>query len=159
MKLSGVGDYDWSSGEFFDYGASAPPVIDFGGTTTPVFYEYSYPVQTPWGGAAPTVNAPAIGGPGILDNLLKVGQSLIPMWLQTDAQRQLNEINVERAKRGQPPINAQQYMQQMAVPQMQFGLNAQTQSMAYTALLAVGGFFLVREVVRPGRGGGRRRRR
>lgn len=155
MNLSRVGDYDWSGGEFADYGASAPPV-EFGSyySSPAVVYEYSTPqFFTP----VSSVTAPSIGGPGILDQLLKVGQSVIPMWLQTDAQRQLNEINVERAKRGQAPLNAQQYMQQMATPQMNFGLTGQTQNMVYAVAILGGGFLLIREILKP-RNGGRGRR-
>lgn len=61
---------------------------------------------------------------------------------QADVARQLNDINLQRAKLNQPPINLQQYQAGMTLPTagVQVGLSPATSSMLKYGAILVAGF-------------------
>lgn len=101
-KLSGIFDGD----EFVDSYAAEPYYIPVGGS------EY-----------------PSVGQePTILDQLLRTGQSAVEMWLTYDARKDMQDMNIERARRGLPPVDASAYMR-MTAPQVQFGMSSDTKNL------------------------------
>ena len=74
--------------------------------------------------------------PSILQQLVEFGKAAIPAALSFQQQRDLNEINIERARKGLPPINTAQFMAQSA-PQVRVGMTQDTQKMLmYGVLIA-----------------------
>jgi hypothetical protein len=63
---------------------------------------------------------------------------VIPLILGTAQQAQLLQVQVDRAKKGLPPLNASQYAAGVNV-----GLAPQTQTFVYVALAAVVGLFVL----------------
>lgn len=76
---------------------------------------------------------------------------LVGVVVQAEAQRDLLQVNLQRAQQGLPPINAQQYM-----PGVNVGVSQDTQKMIYTlGALGIGAVVLLSLV----NSGGRNKRR
>lgn len=98
----------------------------------------------------PADPAASVSSGGWMDTFAKSLQQLIPAYSQykiasnqADLAKQLNEINLQRAKIGQPPLNTQQYAQQMVLPQagVQVGVSPQVSTMLkWGAIIAGIGF-------------------
>jgi len=97
-----------------------------------------YQEQNPTAGAS---------GPSFLDQLVSFGQKLIPAALSFEQQRNLNELNLERARKGLPPLNTSQYMAQSA-PQFRAGLTPDTQNMLMMGGAAILGVWLLSAIIK-----------
>jgi hypothetical protein len=97
------------------------------------------------GGLGATETAPA--EKSWLDMLTDTVKDLAPVYLATEQQKRLNELNLERARNNQPPLDASQAASVTA----QVGLSPQTQYtiLGAAGLLAVG---LGAVMLRPKRG-------
>lgn len=105
---------DYAPGGYFDLVSEPGPEL--------VEYQDTYPVV----GATPS----------ILDQIVSFGQKIVPAVLSYQQQRDLNAINIERARRGLSPLNTSAYVAQSA-PQVRFGMTADTQKMLmYGVLIA-----------------------
>jgi hypothetical protein len=67
--------------------------------------------------------------------------------LSLKQQSDLNELNLERARRGQPPLNVSQYAAQSA-PQVRAGLTPDTQSLLIYGGAALAGVWLLSSFIR-----------
>lgn len=108
----------------------------------------------PWGFTVPPLDTTAAANlesiaPGVTDIIAQQqqpGQSwvdtlaqTIPLLITTASQAQLLQVQVDRAKKGLPPLNASQYAAGVNV-----GLSGQTQTFVYIALAVAAGLFLMR---------------
>lgn len=91
---------------------------------------------------------PTLGSePSILDKIVSFGEKVIPGILSMQQQREINDINMERARKGLPPINAQAYLAQSA-PQVRFGVTPDTQNALVKGAIVVGIGFAAFAVIR-----------
>lgn len=83
----------------------------------------------------------------IWDSIVTGAKQLIPAYSQykiaanqADLAKQLNEINLQRAKLNQPPLNTQQYAQNMVMPgaQVQVGVSPQVSNYLKWGAIALG---------------------
>lgn len=125
MNLSQSPD-DFYTGDYYDL-ISEPQ-------TYPPYYQDT----------APTAGA---SGPSILDQIVSFGKSVIPMALSVKQQNDLNQINVERAKKGLPPLNTSAYAAQSAA-QVRVGIAPDTQKMLMYGVAAVLGVSVLMMVLR-----------
>lgn len=81
--------------------------------------------------------APTAGAtPSFLDQMVSMTQKLIPAALSFKQQNDLNQLNLERARKGLPPLNTSQFMAQSA-PQVRVGMTQDTQKMVMIGLAGV----------------------
>ena len=114
MNMANVGQNDYVDSGFYDLISEPPSGL--------VEYQDTLPVA----GAAPS----------ILQQIVDFGKAAIPVVLSYEQQKQLNDLNIERARKGLPPLNTQQFSAQSA-PQVRMGLTADTQKMLmYGVLIA-----------------------
>ena len=95
-------------------------------------------------GQAPTAGA---SGPSILDQIVSFGQKLIPVALSLEQQRGLNDLNMQRARMGLPPLNTSQYMAQSA-PQVRFGMTPDVQNLVMYGGAALLGVWLLSSMMK-----------
>lgn len=118
-----------------DFGYDDPGYYDLLAEPTPQLVEYQETVPT--AGATPS----------ILDQIVSFGQKLVPVVLSYQQKKELNDINVERAKRGQPPLDMNAYLRSSA-PQIRAGLTTDTQKMLMYGGLLIAGVFIFSAVMR-----------
>jgi hypothetical protein len=73
--------------------------------------------------------------PSILQQIVEFGKTALPAVLSYQQQKELNDLNVERARKGLPPINTQQFTAQSA-PQVRMGLTQDTQKLLIYGVVA-----------------------
>jgi hypothetical protein len=92
--------------------------------------------------------APTAGGsPSLLDQIVSFGQKLIPVALSLEQQRGLNDLNMQRARMGLPPLNTSQYMAQSA-PQVRFGMTSDVQNLVMYGGAALLGVWLLSSMMK-----------
>lgn len=85
-------------------------------------------------------SVPSIGQePSFLDTFFQTGQRAVELWTSMEARKDLNDLNLQRARQGLAPLDIQSYMRQSA-PQVQIGVTSDTQKML---LYAGGGLLLL----------------
>lgn len=93
-------------------------------------------------------DAPSIGQePSLLDKLFSVGQRTAELWLSYDARKDMQDLNLERAKKGLAPIDAARYMQ-MTAPQVQVGVARDTQQLLIYGAVGVGALYLISQLAK-----------
>lgn len=151
IGLRGLGEddafsYDWEAADPYNYSP-----VDFGTT---------YPTDYTYGAGMPASVPAADNGGGIVDALKSLAPALRDIYLSAnaaEAQKKVMDLNIARAQRGLPPINAAQYGLQ---PGVNVGMSPQMRRDFYTvggvglgtvAAVGVGAYLLL--------GSGRRRSR
>lgn len=107
------------------------------------FYDGDYIPEEPYyipvgGGGSPSIGQQ----PSVLDQFLNTGQRALELWLSYDARKDMQDLNLQRAAQGLPPINATDYMR-MTAPQVQFGVASDTQKMLMYGAIGLGLVFVV----------------
>jgi len=128
MSLSGIGPGMMGAGRLGWFDDELVPITDDSSWSWDLFGEAS-------GGLPPVASGlPATQPAGNWwDTLAQSAQKLLPSILTYQQAKDLNDINLERARKGQPPLSPAQY-----APQVNVGVAPQTQQMITYALLGLG---------------------
>lgn len=94
----------------------------------------------------PAASLPAASGGSWLDTLKSIGSdvgSIIGQVTAADSQKKIVELNMERARRGLPPISSSSL-----APQMNFGMAPDTRDTVVMIALGLGGAYLVSQAMK-----------
>lgn len=111
--------------------------------------DYSWNVQSVSSAPAAAATQPT----GFFDSLVSGFKSLVPVYLNYKQSEKLNQMNLDRARSGQPPISAASYAAMSApAANVSVGLSPQTQNILIYGGLAAAGLLVMNMIM------GKRRR-
>ncbi len=112
------------------------------------FYDGDYIPEEPYyipvgGGSMPSIGQQS----SVLDSFLNTGQRALELWLSYDARKDMQDLNLQRAAQGLPPVDASSYMR-MTAPQVQFGVASDTQKMLMYGAIGLGAVFVLSQLIK-----------